>query len=136
MASSTMFWVFGVIRPGIGLQSPGHLANTLLIRLKLYKKFKFDHMNKWYMHNPESILENEMPKILWDFEIQMDHLISTRQQDHVIVDKKKRTCWIVEFAIPADHRIKLKENEKWDKYLDLARELKNCGIWKWLWYQL
>ena len=29
------------------------------------------------------------------------------------------------FAVPADHRIKLKEGEKKDKYLDLARELKN-----------
>ena len=30
----------------------------------------------------------------------------------------------MDFAVPADHRIKLKENEKKDKYLDLARELK------------
>ena len=28
------------------------------------------------------------------------------------------------FAVPADHRIKLKEYKKKDKYLDLARELK------------
>ena len=28
------------------------------------------------------------------------------------------------FAVPADHRIKMKECEKKDKYLDLARELK------------
>ena len=38
--------------------------------------------------------------------------------------QKKRTCKIVEFATPADHRIKLKEGEKKDKYLDFARELK------------
>ena len=30
----------------------------------------------------------------------------------------------MDFAILADHRIKLKECEKKDKYLDLARELK------------
>ena len=30
----------------------------------------------------------------------------------------------VDFAVPADHRIKLKECEKKDKYLNLARELK------------
>ena len=34
------------------------------------------------------------------------------------------TCKIVDFAVPADHRINLKECEKKDKYLDLARELK------------
>ena len=28
------------------------------------------------------------------------------------------------FAVPADHRVKLKENEKKDNFLDLARELK------------
>ena len=36
----------------------------------------------------------------------------------------KRTCKIVDFAVPANHRIKLKECEKKDKYLDLARKLK------------
>ena len=30
----------------------------------------------------------------------------------------------MDLAVPADHRIKLKESEKRDKYLDLARELK------------
>ena len=38
--------------------------------------------------------------------------------------KKKKTCKIADFSVPADHRIKLKECEKRDKYLDLARELK------------
>ena len=35
-----------------------------------------------------------------------------------------RTCKIANFAVPADHRIKLKECEKKDKYLYIARELK------------
>ena len=38
--------------------------------------------------------------------------------------QKKITCKIVDFSVPADHRIKLKECEKKDNYLDLARELK------------
>ena len=38
--------------------------------------------------------------------------------------KKKRICKIVDFSVSADHKIKLKECEKKDKYLDLARELK------------
>ena len=38
--------------------------------------------------------------------------------------EKKRTCKIVDFAVPADHRIKVREYEKKDKYLDHARELK------------
>ena len=42
------------------------------------------------MHNPESVLENEMQKILWDFKIQTDHLISARRPDIVRVEKKKK----------------------------------------------
>ena len=38
--------------------------------------------------------------------------------------QKKREFWkIVDFALSADHRIKLKEREEKDKYLDLDREL-------------
>ena len=54
-----------------------------------------------------------------------DHLISARRPERIIINKKKKKiCKIVHFAVPADHRIKLKECEKWDKYFDLARELK------------
>ena len=66
-------------------------------------------------------------KLLWDFDIHTDHLISARRPDLIIINKKKKKkrIWkIVDFAVPADHRIKLKECEKKDKYLDLARELK------------
>ena len=38
--------------------------------------------------------------------------------------KKKKICKIADLAVPADHRLKLKECEMRDKYLDLARELK------------
>ena len=38
--------------------------------------------------------------------------------------QKQTTCRIVDFAGPADHRVKLNESEKRDKYLDLARKQK------------
>ncbi len=76
------------------------------------------------MHNPAPVLENNTHKFLWDFDIQTDHLISARRPDLIIINKKTKTSKIVDFAIPADHRIKLKQCEKKDKYLDLARELK------------
>ena len=34
----------------------------------------------------------------------------------------------MDFAVPADHRVKLKENEKKDKFLDLVEELKNMKV--------
>ena len=76
------------------------------------------------MHNPALVLENDSHKLLWDFNIQTDHLIPARRPDIIINKKKKRICKIVDFAVPADYRINLKESEKKDKYRDLARELK------------
>ena len=96
-----------------------------VINWEMCKQFQFDHTNKWYMHNPTPVLENNTHKLLWDFDIHTDHLILARRPDLIIINKKKRTCKIVGFAVPADHRLKLKECEKKDKYLDLARELKN-----------
>ena len=42
------------------------------------------------MHNPESILENETHKVLWDLETQMDHLISVTRPDLVRVNNNKK----------------------------------------------
>ena len=90
---------------------------------EMCKKLKFDHTNKLYMPNPAPVLENATHKLLWDFNVQTDHLIAARRPDLIIINKKKRTCKIDDFAVSADHRIKLKECEKRDKYLDLATEL-------------
>ena len=50
---------------------------------------------------------------------------SFRRPDLIIINhKKERTCRIVDIAVPANHRVKLKESEKKDKYLDFAKELK------------
>ena len=82
-----------------------------VIHWEMCKKLKFDHTNKWYIHNPASVLENDTHKLLWDFDIQTDHLISARKPDLVIINKKKKKKKkkIVDFAVPANHRIKLKK---------------------------
>ena len=42
------------------------------------------------MHNPAAVLENEKHKLLWDFKIQTDHLISARRPDLIITNQKKK----------------------------------------------
>ena len=78
------------------------------------------------MYNLAPVRENDTHKLRWDFNMQADHLIPARRLDLIIINKKKKKkiSKIVDFAVPAEHRIILKENEKNDKYLDLARELK------------
>ena len=92
-----------------------------VIHWEMGKKFKFDDTNKWYMQNPAPVLENNTHKLLWDFDIYTDHLISGRRPGLRIINKKGN-LQIVDFTVPPDHRIKLKECEKTDKYLDFAKE--------------
>ena len=56
--------------------------------------------------------------------MQTDHRISARKPVLIIINKKEITCRIVDFTVPWHHEVNLKECEKKDKYLDLARELK------------
>ena len=76
------------------------------------------------MHNLVAVLENDTHKLLYDFEMQTDHLISARRPDLIVINKNKRTCKIVDIAVLADHRIKLTKSEKKDKNPDFAWELK------------
>ena len=55
---------------------------------KLARKCNFEAGDKWYVFEPESVLENEDYKILWDFSIQNDDVIEARRPDLVVVDKK------------------------------------------------
>ena len=42
------------------------------------------------MHNTAPVLENDSHKLLWDFNIQTDHLIPARRPDLIIINNKKK----------------------------------------------
>ena len=43
---------------------------------------------------------------------------------------------MVDFTVLADHKVKVKESKKRDKYLDFVWKLEKYGTWRWPWYQL
>ena len=56
-------------------------------------------------------LEKKAHKYLWNFEMQRNRSILTRRPGLVLI-KSKRTFYLVDFAIPADDWIKVKESKK------------------------
>ena len=68
---------------------------------------------------PEIVLENEEYKILWDFSIQTYHVVEARRPDLAVVDRKERSCKIIDVAVPGDSKIKEKEKNKIEKYQEL-----------------
>ena len=84
------------------------------------------------MHKTESLRENETHKILWDFENKRITSQQIRSSDNNNKNKRERererererTGHTVDFTFLADNKVKIKESEKRDKYLNLSRELR------------
>ena len=97
-----------------------------VIHWEMCKKFKFDHPNKWYMYNPSPVLENYTHKLLWYTDRSPNLGQKTRPYNNQR-KKKKKICKIVDFAVLAEHRIKLK---------NVKREISNSTLienWKKVW---
>ena len=119
--------VSGCTKPAQKKNKRRHANLGKIVHWKLGRKCNFEAVDNWYEHEPESVLENEDYKILWDFNIQTDHVIEAWTLDFVVVNKKERSCKIIDFAVPGDNRIEEKEKDKIEKYQHLGRGLQN--IW-------
>ena len=75
-------------------------------------KYNLKRIEKWYPQAPESGVENEEVKILWDVMIQCDREIKARKPDIVVVNKNERSCAIIDIAKAGDIRASEKVKEK------------------------
>ena len=82
-----------------------------IVHWKLARKCNFEAGDKWYLQ------KNGDYETLWDFSIQTDHVIEDRRPDLIVVDKKERSCKIIDFAVPGDSRIEEKEKDKIEMYI-------------------
>ena len=98
------------------------------IHWELCKKHTLERKERWYDHNPDGTAENNDVKLLWDINIQCDHVIEARRPDIVIIDKRRQSEIIVDIAVPADGRVHEKEREKVEKYQELRRDIGR--LWK------
>ena len=88
------------------------------------RKYQINCNDRWYEHRAEKVAENDDVKLLWDFQVQTDHVIPARRPDILIVKKKEATAIIIDISVPGDTRIRDAEEEKVLKYQDLKREIK------------
>ena len=70
-----------------------------VIHSEMYKKFKFDNANKWYMHNQAPVLEKDTqtPMRLWYTNGSPNLSQKTRSYKN---QQKKKICKIFDFAVP------------------------------------
>ena len=79
------------------------------------------------MHKPEFFIENEtkFPGILRYKQITQSRL---ENQTLVLINTKKKTCHLVDFAISVGHKAKIKESKKIHKYLDMCNNFTHYYI--------
>ena len=94
-----------------------------IVHWELCGMYKIERAKNWYEHEPKAVIESDEVKILWDFNIQCDHVIEHRRPDILVVNKKEKSCQIIDIAVPGDLRVHVKEGEKVEKYGDLKREI-------------
>ena len=87
-------------------------------------KYNLKRSEKWHEHDPEGVVENEEVNILWDVMIQCDTEIKARKPDIVVVNKNKRSCAMVDIAIPGDIRVSEKKKENIQRCQQLKGEIK------------
>ena len=78
----------------------------------LLRKHGIPTGNKLYSHVPNVVMETGNRKVSYNI------------PDVVVIDREEKTWYIVDFAISMDHHVKEKEEEKVDKYIDLAAEVR------------
>ena len=102
----------------------GHGTVAKLVHWKMREKHNLERKEKWYKHCPEGVVEDDDVKLVWDINIHCHNVMEARRPNLILVDKKAKSCAVIDLAIPGDCRIHEKEIEKIGKYHNLKRELK------------
>ena len=65
------------------------------VHWQFYEKLDFNRTSLWYEHEPESVIEDENFKILWDFNIKCNHMIEARRRDIMVIVEVKKEAMII-----------------------------------------
>lgn len=79
--------------------------------LKLCQNFGLADEVKWYNQKLEGVLENDVVKILWHFNIQTNHVIQNRRPDMVRLYRLEGKCYLINIVVPGDKRVQLKQQK-------------------------
>ena len=101
-----------------------HDTVAKLVNAKMCEEHNLERKKKWYEHCTEGAVEDDDVELIWGINIQCDNDIEARRPDLILVDKKVKSCVIINVATPGDCRIREKEIKKIENYQNLKGELK------------
>ena len=89
-----------------------HNSVASLVHRSLCSHFGASICDKPWLCVPESVVQMNEAKTLWDFDIYTDRYIPVNSPDIVIINKNSQLAVLVDVAVPADLNIASKEKER------------------------
>ena len=80
----------------------------------------------WLKHKPQESVSKDGKVLLWDMKIITDTRVPANRPDIIVHDKEKKSCLIIDVAVPVDKNSVKKIAEKITKYRDLEIEIQKC----------
>ena len=93
-----------------------------LVHWKWCEKYKLERKEKRYENCPEEVSEDGDVKLFWDINIQCDDVMEARSPYLILVDKKTKSCVIIDVAIPDDCWMKSRKKSRRLKNIKISRE--------------
>ena len=102
-----------------------HDKMGLRVYWELCKKYGVSCTDKWYREIPDEVRFNSdrSVEIWWDRRVLTSTQMEHNQPDVVVLDHSNRECIIIDFSVPWDKNVAMKEDEKLERYRPLAQEL-------------
>ena len=101
-----------------------HDKVALRIHWELAKKHNIEHAEKWYDHIPAAVAETDTIQLKWDSTIYTNNRLAHNRPDITLIDKESNEWTLIDIAVPFDQNIVKTEDEKVERYQDLAFEIK------------
>ena len=99
---------------------------ALRVHWDMCRKYGIECNDKWYDHRPSPTTENGEVRITWPWEmtIYTDKVLKHNRSDITLVHKDTQKWTLINIAVPEDQNITRTEEEKVEKYQQLAFEIR------------
>ena len=97
----------------------------LRVYWELCRKYGVKCSDKWFEEVPDTVRKSKDGEfeIWWDRPIETTVKLDHNRPDIIVINRQDNEWIIVEFSVPWDKNVLLKEEEKASKYIPLAKEI-------------
>ena len=107
-----------------------HDKVALGVHWEMNRQYGIECNDKWYDHQPFPTAENGEVSIIWDMAMYTDKVLKHNRPHITLVHKDTQKWTLTDIAVPADQNINRTEEEKVEKYQELAFEIRIHGASK------